>query len=253
MENETGLKLLFWLGTFIMLTMTLSVLFITLVYQKKVHHLKQKESENLLKASLESEKKERKRIASDLHDSVCGDINAIRNYISVLQKKEKDSNSQIILDEVTKALNNTLKDIQEISFNLMPPLLENSGLIPALKNYFEKVEKWSNVSISTEIDHRYAIVSSSESYEIYRVVQELIHNMIKHGNVTHIHFYVRKSNDTIIFGITDDGAYFDFYKNMEHCSGMGLKNIKSRIRKMGAQLKQAPIEKRNNIEIHLNC
>lgn len=140
MENETGLRIFFWLGTFIMLSLTFSVLFITVMYQKKVHKMRQKESENLLQASLDSEKKERKRIASDLHDGVSGDINAIRNYIAILNKREQDPYNKSILEEVTEALNNTLNNIQEISYNLMPPLLGTSGLVPTLKDYFDRVK-----------------------------------------------------------------------------------------------------------------
>lgn len=252
MENETGLKLFFWLGTLIMLTLTLSVLFITVMYQKKVHKIRQKESENLLRASLESEKKERKRIASDLHDGVCGDISAIRNYIAILNKKEQDPYNKAILEEVTGALSNTLNNIQEISYNLMPPLLESSGLIPTLNDYFDKVKKWSNVSITTRYHTNQIPVSPSEVYELYRIIQEFVHNTVRHGNVTQIHFSVRSTNNALVFEITDDGSPFDFYLNLgKNTSGMGLKNIASRIRKIGATLKQIPAEKGNNIEIHL--
>ena len=58
MENETGLKVFFWIGTVIMLLMTLLVVFATIMYQKKLHKIKQAESENLFKASIESEKRE---------------------------------------------------------------------------------------------------------------------------------------------------------------------------------------------------
>ncbi|MBX2950071.1 MAG: hypothetical protein KF704_12395 [Crocinitomicaceae bacterium] len=251
MENETGLRLFFWLGTFIMLALTFAVLLITVMYQKKVHKMKQKESENLLQTSLDSEKKERKRIASDLHDGVCGDISAVRNYIAILNKKEQDPYNKSILEEVNETLNNTLNNIQEISYNLMPPLLESSGLIPTLNEYFDRVKKWSNVSITTQYYTTDVPISSSEVYELYRIVQEFIHNMLKHGNVTQIHFSIRSVKSLLIFEITDDGASFDFYKNMENTSGMGLKNIASRSRKIGAILKQIPNEKGNNIEIHL--
>lgn len=251
MENEIGLKLFFWVGTLIMLALTFSVLFITVMYQKKVYKMRQKESENLLQTSLDSEKKERKRIASDLHDSVCGDISAIRNYIAILNKKEQDPYNKSILEEVTGALNSTQNNIQEISYNLMPPLLKSSGLIPTLNDYFDRVKKWSNVSIITRYDTNDLPISSSEAYELYRIIQEFIHNMIKHGNVTQIHFSIRSLKSVLIIEMTDDGSSFDFYKNLESTSGMGLKNIISRMRKIGATLKQIPAEKGNNIEIHL--
>ena len=213
--------------------------------------MREKESEKLLQASLDSEKNERKRIASDLHDSVAGDISAVRNYIAILNKKEQDPYNKSILEEVSEALNNTLNNIQEISYNLMPPLLETSGLIPTLNDYFDRVKKWSNVAITTQYHTNNIPLSPSEVYELYRIIQEFVHNMIKHGNVTQIHFSIENENNVLIFEMTDDGSSFDFYKKMESSSGMGLKNITSRIRKIGAMLKQIPNEKGNSIVIHL--
>ena len=81
MENEESLSLLFWISTSVMLFLAIAILLITLIYHKKTGNIKQRESEILLKATLEAEKKERKRIASDFYDSISGDLSAIRNYI----------------------------------------------------------------------------------------------------------------------------------------------------------------------------
>lgn len=251
MENGIELRIFFWIGTFIMITLTLFVLLITVMYQKKVHKMLQKESENLLKVSLDSEKRERTRIASDLHDGVAGDINAVRNYIALLSKNEQDSYNKSILKEVTVALNNTLNNIQEISYNLMPPLLETSGLIPTLEDHFNRVKKWSGIAIISRYDVINLTLTFAEVYEIYRIIQELTQNMIKHGNVKRIQFTMSIESNVLVFELVDDGSYFDFYKNMENTSGMGLKNITSRIRKISATLKQIPSEEGNSLKIYL--
>ena len=76
---ETEVKILFWIGTAVMFFLALGVLLFVVLYRNKLHKIKRRESEQLLKASIESEKRERKRIAMDLHDSISGDLSPIQN------------------------------------------------------------------------------------------------------------------------------------------------------------------------------
>lgn len=251
MENETGLKWFFWIGTATMLFSVLGVILTVVLYRNRIHKINRKESENLLKSSLDSEKKERKRIASDFHDSVSGDLSAMQNYITILANKEKDSFNKSVFQEVETALGNVIENVQDISYNLMPPTLETLGLTSTLRTYFERVQKWNNVTINEEHQSECEKISSSDAYEIYRIVQELVTNMIKHGNSQQISFTVYEQEKTYIFEINDNGIPFDFYKSVKEPYGMGLKNITSRIKSINAKLIQIPIEKGNKIQIFL--
>lgn len=251
MENETGLKLIFWISTSAMLLFTLAFLFVTLIYHKRAYKQRQRESENLLKASLESEKRERKRIAADFHDSVSGDLNAIRNYITILDQKEESAFNKTILQEIKSGLDHTLSNIQHISYNLMPPLLETSGLVPALIDYFERLKKLNNTIIIFHYYQKSIPVSSSDAYELYRITQELTSNMLKHGKVSLIDFSIQKNGEIIEIKIVDDGTSFNLYQSLRDTSGMGLKNILSRAKLIGASVVQIPIDKGNTIVIHL--
>lgn len=250
MENETEIKLFFWIGTAILFLSVLSVVLIITIYRNKVHKTNKEESDHLLNISLSAEKNERKRIASDLHDSISGDLSAVQNYITLLYRKEKDSFNKEIFHEVETALGNILEDIQDISYNLMPPMLENLGLISTLRSYFERVRKWNDITINETYDTDVVHTTSSDGYELYRIVQELIANMIKHGNSTCIDFSIKTAQKILIIEISDNGSSFDFYKSLKEPSGMGLKNITSRIRYVGAKLIQVPADKGNKIQIH---
>lgn len=251
MENETGLKLVFWISTIMMLLMTIAILAISLVYRKNTYKIKQKESENLLKASMESEKRERQRIAADFHDSVSGDLNAIRNYITILAQSEDDEYKKTIISEIKSGLDNTLNNVQYISYNLMPPMLESSGLIPTLQSYFDRVIKMNNITISFSYYQRDIPITLSIAYELFRIIQELISNMIKHGKSTQIDLSIEKNNEVIELKITDNGATFDLYKSLQTTSGMGLKNIISRTKYINAFLTQEKSETGNLIVIRL--
>jgi signal transduction histidine kinase len=251
MENGVDLKIFFWIGTTFMLFITLSILFVTIIYQKKVYNMRETEAENLLKATMNTEKKERQRIASDLHDSVCGDIGAIRNYVAILNKKEHDAHSKAILEEVTDALNNTLKNVQEISYNLIPPMLETMGLVPTLNDYFERLKKWNNIEVTSNYYSEQINLSSSIVYELYRVVQEFCNNMIKHGSVSQISLTLTNKSNQLLVMLEDNGNSYDFFKCLETSKGMGLKNIVSRTKSMNAELKQHPCTAGNKFEIQL--
>lgn len=253
MEYESELKLFFWIGTAIMVGLTLMVLLLTVIYQKKVHKIKQEEAENLLRVSLESEKRERKRIVSDLHDGVMGDLNAIRNYMTVLsnEKQHVGSSSAPLLEEVENALGKMQENIQGISYNLMPPSLESSGLAPTLEDYFDRVKKWSKLHIASKYQPNDIAISSSIAYELYRIVQELMTNMLKYGKVKNIVFSMEREEDTLNIVIIDDGIPFDFYKSLKSTSGMGLKNIMSRLKQIEANLEQISVEERNKLIISL--
>ncbi len=251
MENETWLQLIFWIGTLMMLLLVLLILTITVAYQKKVDRIKRKESENQLSVSLESEKKERKRIASDLHDGISGDLNAMRNFVSILEHKETDEYSKTILKEIKQALNQTLVSVQNISYNLMPPTLETLGLVATLKDYFERVRKWNTQTLIIEQYDSEVPLSVSDGYEIYRVVQEIITNLIKHGKATRIVISLSAKSYGTVLMIEDNGRPFDYYKSIKTSKGMGLKNIKSRIQHIGGILLQESDEKANRFKIVL--
>ena len=253
MEHESELKLFFWIGTTIIVGLMFMVLLLSIVYQKKVHKIKQKEAENLLKVSLESEKRERKRIASDLHDGVLGDLNAIRNYITVLKNEDQDrkiTENQLLI-EIETAFSITLKNIQGISYNLMPPLLENAGFIPTLRDYFERIMVWNKFKVSAKYPNNDIHIPSSISYELFRIVQELIVNLLKHGKATRVDFKIEEKDNILFINMIDDGLPFDFYENLKTSKGMGLKNIMSRLKQVEASLTQIQNESGNEIIITL--
>ena len=249
MENETGLKLFFWIATAIMLLCVLGVVLLVLIYRNKMHSIYKKESDTLLKVTLNIEKKERKRLASELHDSVSGDLSAVKNFITLLYRKEQDEFKKSIFSEVEDTMTKILSDIENVSFDLMPPMLESSGLIATLNSYFDRVRKWNGIVIHEHYDTENIDLPSSEAYELYRIVQELVTNMTKHGKPQSIHFSIRVNEKHIILEIIDDGSSFDFYAKLKDPNGRGLKNITSRIKHIEAELKQPKRDTGNNIQI----
>jgi signal transduction histidine kinase len=251
MENEESLSLLFWISTAVMLLLAIGFLIITLIYHKKTSSIKQKESENLLKATLATEKKERKRIASDIHDSISNDLSAIRNYMSLLHQKEENTSRKQIFNEISTTLDTMQNNVRHINYSLMPPTLESIGLIPTLNEYIERQSLLNDTNISTDFKIDNPKFDSYVSYEIYRTLQEIISNILKHNKVQHIKISMFKNKGKITVHIKDDGFYFNFFESLKTSKGLGLKNIISRLHYIDAVLEQPKTKKGNELLIKL--
>lgn len=251
MEGKSEIASTLWIGTAVMLLFAFGILFLVLFYQNYFIKMKRKEAELLLKASLESEKQERVRIAADLHDGVSGDLNAIRNYLSILQRNEQDTEKQELFAEIRSGVEAALENTRQVSYKLMPPLLELAGFTVALQDYFERLSLSSKVSFEVICKNDLPELSPEAGYELFRVVQEFTTNMLKYGNSTHCQTIVYSVEDACRIEILDDGKAFNFKASLATTTGSGLKNIRSRLRIMGAELVQLEADKGNHFVIIL--
>lgn len=251
MEGENELKSIIFIGTFLMLFLAFGLLFMVLFYQRHLAKIKKKEAELLLKTALKSEKKERKRIAKDLHDAIQSDLNAIRNYVILFSKKNSHTDAPELLEAIHTSLEQTIENTRLISYQLMPPLLETAGFNLALRDYFEQLSASSGKRFDLDINLSETLVSNKISYELFRVVQELTSNMLKHGSITTCAARLSTSTKGVCFELIDDGTPFDFKAEYKLNKGTGLQNIHSRLKSISATLEQEIIAKGNHYKVYL--
>jgi len=251
MDLSSELTVVFWIGTFIMLFLVLGLLFMATFYQRSVAKMKRKEAETLLKTALESEKKERARIAKDLHDSVQGDLGAIRNFLTQYRKSTSDTHNQDLMQHINDALVQTIENTRLISHKLMPPMLEKDGFVAAVNFYFQNLEKAHQLEFKIIDADTDCPVPKEISYELFRVVQEFTNNMLKYGDISKCHLHLHQTSNGLILTLTDDGRAFDFKKQYQNSKGAGLQNIQSRLNSIGAKLEQQTVAKGNHFTIHL--
>ncbi|WP_353148809.1 histidine kinase [Flavobacterium sp.] len=251
MEGEKELNSIILIGTFLMLFLAFGLLFMVLFYQRHLAKIKKKEAELLLKTALKSEKKERKRIAKDLHDAIQSDLNAIRNYVILFSKKNSHTDAPELLEAIHTSLEQTIENTRLISYELMPPLLETAGFNLALRDYFEQLSASSGKRFELDINLSETLVSNKISYELFRVVQELTSNMLKHGSITTCTARLNTSTKGVCFELIDDGITFDFKAEYKLNNGTGLQNIQSRLKSISATLEQEIIAKGNHYKIYL--
>ncbi len=250
MEGTTNIDSLFWIGTSVMVFLAFGLIFLALFYQYHFFKTKRQEAEQLLIVSLDSEKKERQRIAADLHDSVLADLSAIRNYALLLQKSKPEMKLEPAFIEMKSGVETAIENTRLISYKLLPPLLEAFGLVAALHDYAKRLTKSAGVNFQI-VNTQEIKLSPTISYELFRIIQEFTTNLVKHGCGSNCTISIALEKNAIHIGIVDDGIPFDFIAATKTSQGLGLANINSRLQLIGAVLSQSANLQGNNFHIVL--
>ena len=175
---------------------------------------------------------------------------AIRNYLLILQKSGDRHIDGSIWEELREGVENALQNTRQVSYKLMPPLLDTLGLAHAVNDYFERLAHKTSVQFSVEHDDSPELPHEI-AYELFRTIQEFTTNMLKYGNVTVCKVKIYELQGSIFVSIADDGDPFNFYAVLEKTSGTGLRNISNRLKVIGATLTQRLMDKGNDFLITL--
>ena len=251
MENTDEIKSIFWIGTIVLLLICFGIIFLVIYYQNHFFKIKKMEAELLLRTSLESEKKERHRVAADLHDGVLADLTAIHKFLILLQRGVPDEKKQDLFVELKKGVKGAIENTRLISYKLMPPMLETVGFVSAIDCYFENLSEKSEISFSVVCEDEFLRFSPILGYELFRVVQEFTTNMLKYGNVSSCSVIIYKKDETVFIEIIDDGVPFDFNAMLLKSKGSGINNIDSRLKNIKAELVQRQVVIGNHFVINL--
>jgi signal transduction histidine kinase/ligand-binding sensor domain-containing protein len=201
------------------------------IYQQRTHYLSiiNTHQQKLIQSEIETLERERKRIARELHDGVGTNLTAIKLMVSQLLQNHRVPQAA----EIEEQFQIALRELKDIIYGLTPPSLGRYGLFTALKNYVSKLNKSLAPEISLQI-----FGNEIKNYEfnimVFRIVQELISNSIKHSSAKHITIHINSFDDMLNIVYEDDGIGFS---NDTFRGGLGLDNIESRIHSMNGNLR----------------
>ncbi|MGQ8335037.1 sensor histidine kinase [Sunxiuqinia sp. A32] len=222
-----------WIGVIISLSFAIGVFMIQRIfkYMKRVEDSRRLTEKMFLNAIIQAEEKERKRFAKDLHDGLGPLLSTVKMSVSALAQIEHDKNSKEIVTNTEMVINEAIKSLKEISDNLSPHVLNNFGLIRALRNFTNKINTTKAIHISLDSNLGNDRFNQNIEVVLYRVVCELINNTIKHSGAKQIQISLNQLEDKLRISYHDDGKGFDKKILMEQPSsgGMGFSNIFSRI------------------------
>ncbi|KOH42768.1 sensor histidine kinase [Sunxiuqinia dokdonensis] len=222
-----------WFGVVISLSFAIGVFMIQRIfkYMKRVEDSRRMTEKMFLNAIIQTEEKERKRFAKDLHDGLGPLLSTVKMSVSSLAQLEHDQASKEIVDNTAMVINEAIKSLKEISDNLSPHVLNNFGLLRALRNFSNKINATRAIHIELESNLGNERFSNNIEVVLYRVVCELINNTIKHAEAKTVSIQLQKESNDLLISYQDDGIGFDMEKLDEQplVGGMGFSNIYSRI------------------------
>ena len=199
---------------------------ILLTAKDMTHQLK---TENLIiRAIIDTQEKERRRLAVDLHDSLGQQLSAIKFFISALGQSPGNQEEKEILNKSNDALSVILTDMRDICFNLMPVTLEEFGLLAAVKELCNKTRYGNKMVFEILHPEGFPKLWKNLEIDIYRVIQEFINNSMKHSNASKISVLFRYDKKNMEITLSDNGQGFDPARLAAR--GMGLQNVQSRVK-----------------------
>lgn len=229
-----------WGGVITSLAFAIGVFLIQKIfkYMKRVEDSRRLTEKMFLNTIIQTEERERKRFAKDLHDGLGPLLSTVKMSVSSLAQMKHDDVSREIVENTELVINEAIKSLKEISDNLSPHILNNFGLLRALNNFCNKINVARTIKINLESNLRDERFDSNVEVVLYRVICELINNTIKHAKAKKIDLSLTKEGPYLNIVYKDDGKGFDVKKIMEQssASGMGYSNIYSRINSLKGEI-----------------
>ena len=202
-------------------------------YQLKMQYMEAEQQQILLRASITLQEEERQRIAADLHDDAGPLLATARLYLTEnLVNLDKASQLQSIFN-AKQILDEAIQLIRNISHSLMPPTLKNFGLDSAVNDFFQKINGAGSLNVNCRFNDYKVRLKTEKELIVFRVIQELINNILKHSNSSFIHLTQNNGEDSFLIRLHHDGRGLtqeDFIKMSKSPVGLGLKNIQSRLK-----------------------
>jgi two-component system, NarL family, sensor kinase len=227
-EKEIVFVIVVTTATFLFLTAFFCILII--IFQKSISRKQQQ----LFKAVLETQENERQRIGKDLHDEMGPLLSAVKLNLGLFNttsdKKDINENVQYTSD----LLDNAIKGIRETSHNLMPGTLNSYGLIPAIEEICSRISRPGTMQISFTHKDVSEDLSSFSKINLYRIIQEILNNAVKHSDASHLHVSFSMTGKLFLIDAFDNGKGFRM-DSQSDLKGIGLKNIENRVKLLGGK------------------
>ncbi len=200
------------------------------IQQLRINELETEKKLTATEAVLKGEEQERTRLAKDLHDGLGGMLSGIKYSFQTMKGNLiMTPENQQAFERSMDMLDSSIKEMRRVSHNLMPEVLVRYGLDAALKDYITEINKSGIIKVIYQsMGMEEKVMEHSTSLGLYRIVQELLNNVIKHAAATEVLVQVFSEKDKLVVNIEDNGRGIDLAV-MEKGEGMGWKNIRSRV------------------------
>jgi signal transduction histidine kinase len=202
----------------------LLVFAISIINKQRKSKLDKQNIQLYTKQLLEKTEEERKRIASDLHDSVSHELLGLKN---IADGKQTETNQKI---------DNIINDIRSISRNLHPIMFDIIGLKASVEQLTERAQSVNDFMVTSEINYEGSMATEKE-LQVYRIIQEAVSNVIKYAEAMAAKITISEKDNTIDIEIKDNGKGFNVKEVLNGSKSFGLHNIIERSKAIGGKAK----------------
>jgi len=159
---------------------------------------------------LEGQEEERKRLAMDIHDGIGQMLTSLKFQIESIDLKKNEDKAEHKLSEIQQLINQVIKEVRRVTFNLKPTVLGDYGLPAALNVFIREIGKLTDMQLvyHMEGDTGFRLPQKVEN-NIFRIIQEAINNAIKYSDASKIEVTLRMTDDQLIISVNDNGNGFD--------------------------------------------
>jgi signal transduction histidine kinase len=212
-----------------------------IIYRQQERHRRQvQHNQNLFTRQLiDSMEAERKRIATELHDSIGQELLIIKNRaLLALNDLKNKKNVREQLDEISHTASQAIQETREITNNLRPYQIDRLGLKKSLESIINRVVRTTTISFASDIDPIDNLIPKEMEIHVYRIIQECVNNIIKHAHATVGKVTVKRWYNRLNIDIEDNGTGFDVaLQRIQNERGIGLQGIVERTRFIGGTMR----------------
>ncbi len=183
----------------------------------------QKRREVFTQGLIKAQEEERTRVARELHDSV-------GQKLMLLTKKTKETGNV----EMESLAGNTLEELRSISRGLHPSSVEKLGITTAIKNLVNEVDANTSIFFTHEIENIDGMISRDASLHLYRIIQEVLNNMVKHAEAKSAMVIIEKKKSLIEAKIEDNGRGFEYSESFS--GGLGMNTLMERAKILNSKI-----------------
>jgi signal transduction histidine kinase len=240
--DNISYQLTFGIAGMILLVAFVIIFFI--IYQRRLlqqqlatQQMEAAYQKELLNAGILAQEKERKRIATELHDSVGGLLSTTKIYISNVSQESDTTQFELFKEKALEALNENISEIRTITNDLMPQSLERLGIVSAVRDLTVKLEQLKDINIHF-FANKEARFEADREKALFRILQELISNTLKYSEAQNVHLDIQFSDHQLLVHFKEDGQGFDrkAYMDRKDRKSFGLMNIDSRMAFLGGEI-----------------
>lgn len=206
-----------------------------LLRRERAARRKQAAREEFSRRLIESQERERRRVAGALHDGLGQQLLVVRNRaLLALRGDDAGEAARSQLHEIAEVASESLDGVRSLARVLRPPRLEHLGLTAALEGMIESVGASAGISVDAAVDDIDGLLSPDDDINLYRVAQEALSNVARHSGAATVTVRIRQEGDRLTLSVADDGRGFE--PDRHAGEGFGLSSMAERVRILGGRL-----------------